>query len=451
MNLKEFKEKVFLLAQKAGFDEYELYYSKSDSLSINVYEHEVDKYSVSGSMGVSFRGIFKGKMGYAYTENLDDLAANMIVDSARDNANSIEYEDEEFIYGGSEEYPVLNSYNESLAKVSADEKIKLALSLENQARSKSEKVVNIGHCSLGSAEGEYGIMNSKGVDLSYKYNFIFGAVVPVVTDGKRMYNGMAFKIGRSIDDVKVEKIVEVAVKEALACIGASSIKSGNYKVALRNDVAATLLATFAGAFSAENEQKGLSLLKGKTGEKIAADKVTIVDNPLMEGGFKSCPFDAEGVSSYNKAVVSNGSLKTLLYNLKTAAKAGVKTTGNASKDSYSSPVTVAPTNFYFEKGSKSFDELLQCVGEGLLITDLAGTHAGANPVTGDFSLAAKGYLIQDGKADRAVEQITIAGNFFDLLKKVLEVGSDLEFNMPSGSGYFGSPTIIISDLSVAGI
>lgn len=450
MNLREFKEKVFSLAQEAGFCEYELYYSKNDELDIHVYEHEVDKYSVSTSMGVSFRGIFNGKMGYAYTENLDAFAAEILVNSAKDNAGSIEDEDTEFIYGGKDEYSALNSYNNALAVVSADEKIGLALSLEKEVRDSSEKVVNIGYCSVGSEEVEYGIMNSKGIDLSHKSNFIYGAIIPVVTDGKRMYNAMAFKMGRGIEDINVRKLANEAVNEALSCIGASSVKSGTYKVALRNDVSATLLATFAGAFSAENAQKGLSLLKGKTGEKIASEKVVLTDNPLMGNGFKTCPFDAEGVAAYKKEVINNGVLTTLLYNLKTAAKDGVKTTGNAAKGSYSSPVTVAPTNFYFEKGSKSFDELIQYIGEGLLITDLAGTHSGANPVTGDFSLAAKGFVIQDGKVDRPVEQITIAGNFFKLLQNIEEVGTDLEFNMPSGGGYFGSPTIVLSEISVAG-
>lgn len=450
MNLRDFKEKVFSYADKVGFKEYEMYYSKNDTLNINVYDYEVDKYSVSSSMGVSLRGIFNGKMGYAYTESIDDLAAEMLVNSAKDNAAAIEDEDEEFIYGGKDEYSSLISYNESLAQVGADEKIKLALALEKEARDKSEKVVNIGHCGIGSAEAEYGIMNSKGIDLAYKSNFIYGAVAPVVTDGMRMYNGMSFKLGRDLEDIKPEEISADAVKEALSCIGASSVKSGIYKVALRNDVAATLLGVFSGAFSAENVQKGLSRLKGKTGERIASENVTIVDDPLMENGFKSCPFDAEGVAAYKKEVVNKGTLSTLLYNLKTAAKDGVNTTGNASKASYSSPVTVSPTNFYIGKGTKSSTELIEYIGEGLLVTDLAGTHAGANPVTGDFSLAAKGYLIENGKIGKPVEQITIASNFFKLLQNIEEIGNDLEFNMPSGNGYFGSPTIVVSEISVAG-
>ena len=96
-------------------------------------------------------------------------------------------------------------------------------------------------------------------------------------------------------------------------------------------------------------------------------------------------------------------------------------------------------NFYF-------DEILENIGEGLLITDFAGLHSGANAITGDFSLAAKGFYIKDGKKEYPVDQITVAGNFFKLLKDIEEVGDDLKFPLSS----VGSPTVIASGLSVAG-
>ena len=90
------------------------------------------------------------------------------------------------------------------------------------------------------------------------------------------------------------------------------------------------------------------------------------------------------------------------------------------------------------------------MGDGLLITELQGTHAGANPISGDFSLAAKGYLIENGKKSRPVEQITVAANFYDILKNIQTVADDLEFTMP-GASAIASPTIYIGKISVAGI
>ena len=146
-----------------------------------------------------------------------------------------------------------------------------------------------------------------------------------------------------------------------------------------------------------------------------------------------------------KAVIENGVLKTLLHSRKTARKAGTQSTGNASRG-VGSPVRVAPTNFFFRPGEKNLDSLLADLGDGLLITELGGLHAGANPISGDFSLIAKGFRVKDGKQGEPVEQITVAGNFYELLKNVRAVGSDLEFK----SGNIGSPSVDIGDIHVAG-
>jgi len=142
-------------------------------------------------------------------------------------------------------------------------------------------------------------------------------------------------------------------------------------------------------------------------------------------------------------------LTTLLHNLKTAHKQGVATTANASRPGYAASVGVAPTNFYFEPTDADFDEMLQKLGDGLLITELQGMHAGANPITGDFSLAAKGFTVKGGKLADPVNQITVAGNFYELLSGIEAVGGDLDFHAP-GASCFGSPSLLVGKLSVAG-
>ena len=107
---------------------------------------------------------------------------------------------------------------------------------------------------------------------------------------------------------------------------------------------------------------------------------------------------------------------------------------------------VAPTNFYLVPGEKTLHELLADMGDGLMITDVSGLHAGANPISGDFSLLAKGFVIRDGKQADPVERVTVAGNFYQLLKDIRAVGSDLEF---PGSP-IGSPSVDAGVLSVSG-
>ena len=152
------------------------------------------------------------------------------------------------------------------------------------------------------------------------------------------------------------------------------------------------------------------------------------------------------MATRTKAVIENGKLTTLLHNLKTARKAGVKTTGNAAKNGYAGTVNVSPSNFYLKPGEKSKEELLADLGNGLVITEVSGLHAGANAISGDFSLIAQGYTVKDGKKDQPVERITVAGNFFQLLKNIRAIGSDLTF---PGSP-IGSPSVDVGEIAVAG-
>ena len=191
---------------------------------------------------------------------------------------------------------------------------------------------------------------------------------------------------------------------------------------------------------------GLSLLSGKLGETIAAPCVTLVDDPLRADCVGSRPFDDEGVPSHQHMLVENGVFRTFLHNLKTAKKAGVESTSNGSKADYSSPVRVAPSNLYFEPGVLSFDELLRQVGDGIVITEVSGLHAGANPVSGDFSLLSKGYTIKDGKRDQPLERITVAGNFYELLKNIRAFASDLRFPY----GPMGSASADAGEMTISG-
>lgn len=446
MELKSFKDILFKKALSEGFEECEVYYYTGENLSINIYEGEVEKYNLDKSFGLSFRGKINGKIGYSYTEILDDKAVDMLIKNVKDGVNTIENEDVQFIYEGDKQYNQVKTYSKELENLEADKLIDLALQMERETKAYSDKVTNLSRCTLSYSVSSNGIYNTKGLDLSNKTNMLIGFVVPIIQDNEQKYDGVGYNIATSIEEIKPYEIAKLGVEDALSKAGGKSIPSGKYKTILFNEAMVSLLSTFSGIFNADSAQKGLSLLKDREGDMIASPIVTIVDDPLLENGMASTPFDDEGVATFRKEVISDGKLITLLHNLKTANKANVKTTGNGIKSSYSSPIGIHPTNFYIEKGDKSLDEIMKYIGEGLMVTSFAGLHSGANSVTGDFSLAAKGFYIKKGKKVFPVEQITVAGNYFDLLKDIEVIGEDLEFPMSS----IGSPSVVIKELSVAG-
>ena len=453
MDSRAFIDKLFERArEKAGNAPdfaCEACFGSSESFEVQVKNGEIYQYNVSEGGGLGFRALLGGKMGYASTQILDEDAIDMLVDGALENAAVVESEDRQFLFPGSESYPELKLYEPRLDGIDAARKIEMARELERLTLAQDSRIAQVEDCALFSEKAESAIVNTLGLDVSTKGNLLGGYVSAVARDGDRVNTGFKLFFTMDPDAIDLEKVARAAANEALAGLEAKQAPSGSYRALLRSDVAGSLLSTFSGVFSADSAQRGLSRLKGREGEAVAAGCVTLMDDPHRAGSASSTPFDGEGVATAPKAVIRGGVLTTLLHNLKTAHKQGVATTANASRAGYASPVGVAPTNFYFRPTDEGFDAMLARLGDGLLITDLQGMHAGANPITGDFSLAAKGFTVKGGKIEAPVNQITVAGNFYDLLMHIEAVGGDLEFHAP-GASCFGSPSLLVDKLSVAG-
>ena len=448
MEKNEFIRRLFDAAAARGGTS-EACYETGSSFEVQVKNGEIIQYNVSDSVGLGFRVLRDGKTGAASTQILDDEAVGQLVDGAFENAGLAEPGDEQFMFAGSGRYPELVLSNPAVDAMTAAEKIDMAKRLEALTLAQDARVAQVEDCAVFSSAGTRTLTNTLGLDVSMRTSLLGGYVSAVARDGERVNTG--FKLFFTMDPagVDLEAVAKAAAKEAVDGLYGAPVPTGRYRVLLRSDVAATLLATFSGVFSAENAQRGLSRLKGREGEIVAADCVTLVDDPHRAGSASSAPFDGEGVATVRKDVIGAGRLNTLLHNLKTAHKQGVATTANAARASYAASVGVAPTNFYFRPAEGGLEDMIARTGDGLMITDLQGMHAGANPITGDFSLAAKGFRIEGGRLGSAVQQVTVAGNFYELLRDVEAVGGDLEFLSP-GVSCFGSPSLIVKGLSVAG-
>lgn len=449
MTIDQFIQALLDEAQRAGIQAAEIYLSSRDSFRAMCVQGQITNYTVNDTRGLSLRGLYKGKMGYAATEAFDEEAIARLVDAVKESAELTEDEDVQEIYQGDGEYPQVDNYNPALDRVEEKAKLQLILDVEKKALAMDERVTALNYNMISTGSDEIRLVNrtaDHGLDLRYRDNMAVCFVSATAKEGEKVSTGAGFKVTRDFDALSAEEIAREAVDEALFMLKAAPVPSGSYRAIIHAKCMPDLLGVFSGVFSAESAQKGLSLLAGKEGETIASEAVTIMDDPLLPGGLGSRPFDDEGVATYTKAVVENGRLNTLLHNLKTARKAGVKTTGNAARQGYAGAVNVSPSNFYFKPGSKSLDELTLDMGNGLVITEVSGLHAGANAISGDFSLIAQGYTVKDGKKDQPVEQITVAGNFFQLLRSIRAVGSDLTF--PGSS--IGSPSVDVGEIAVAG-
>ena len=446
MNYELIKKAIEDEAKLQGLTEYEIYYMANEELSVDTLNKELSSFSSGNSGGICFRVLYDGKIGYASSELMDEGEMKSLVSRAKANATATEKPDTVGIFKGSEHYAELKNTDYSLK--SAAELKKISTDLADALYNSSDKVTN-GTATYGVTAGfTVRLSNSHGLNLETKCGVNLVQAMAVICDEGKYEN--AYDAKELKGEVDVNEIAKGVVDKAILKANAGPIESGKYSVVLSGKQMRTILSAFVSAFSAKMAQMGMSLLKGKEGEKIAADIVTITDDPMREGVSIQTNFDAEGVAAFRKAVVENGVLKTLLHNRETAKAQGVESTGNASKGGYASPVAISPYAFCMEAGDKTKDELFAMAGNGIYITELKGLHAGANAVTGDFSIESAGFKIENGKLAGAVKSFTIAGNFFDLLKSIAALSNEVEVAITGGFTTFGAPAVLIHDVSVAG-
>ena len=447
MNYELLKKAIEDEAKLQGVSEYEIYYMANEELSVDTLNRESNSFSAGNSGGICLRVLHDGKIGYAASELMEEEEMKSLVSRAKANAEATEKPDTVGIYKGSESYAELK--NQEFTPAGAGELKKLTAALADELYEYSDKVTG-GTATYGVTAGfTVRLSNSHGLNLETKCGVNLVQAMAVICDEGKYENAYDAKELKG-EDVDLSSMAKEIVDEAILKANAGFVESGKYSVVLSGKQMRTLLSVYSSAFSAKMAQMGMSLLKGKEGEKIASDIVNITDDPMREGVSIQTNFDAEGVAAYRKAIVENGVLKTLLHNRETAKAQGVESTGNASKGGYASPVAISPYAFCLEAGENTEEELFAMVGNGLYITELKGLHAGANPVTGDFSIESAGFKIVDGKRGEAVKSFTIAGNFFDLIKSIAAISDKVEVAITGGFTTFGSPSVLIHDVSVAG-
>lgn len=447
MDFNSFKEAIIARCQALGIQEYELYYQAAEATCVSAYQSEINEFSGNTEGGVCFRCIRDGKMGYASTEELSPDQAAQLVDRAVDNAKNLETVDKVFLGQGGQAYAQLPERQVTLptTEVLVQSVLAAQKALYDADSSVVDGTVTEGICEKKSIA----ICNSNGLDLNY-VNQITGLItVAVVSKDGEMSNDFKFKLAPP-DTIDYAQLADKTVQGALEKLGGQVPETGTYPVVFSPEAMASLLQTYSGIFSSEAANKGLSQLAGKEGSAIASSCVTIVDDPFHPDSPSPMNFDAEGSPTFRKNLVEKGVLNTLLYNLKTADMAGKTTTGNASKASYSAPVGIRPFTMYIAGGEASEEQLLQQAGKGIYINALEGLHAGANAVSGDFSLQSAGYLIENGAKTEHIKAFTVAGNFYELLKKVTAVANNMKLHNPLGATAFGAPSVLVDSLSIAG-
>ena len=298
--------------------------------------------------------------------------------------------------------------------------------------SNDKKIVNT-ESSFTQDKSNFILANSDGFSKGYKSSSFTASSVTVAKDDKSMERDYKYTSKCHLKDIRdAEELGKLAAEQTIRKLSPQKIGSEKISLIFDKRIAKEILSTFAGAISSSAISRGTSFLKDKINEKIFSDKINIFDKPDILKGLGSRSFDSEGVKSNTLKLVEQGVLKHYLIDTYNGNKLNQKSNGRCGGTS----------NLFFDNGNISYKDLLNSKSRCLYITETIG-H-GSNIVTGDYSVGANGFLVENGDFKYPINEITVAGNFKNMFQNII-LADDLEFEYATNS-----PTMMIEGMVVAG-
>lgn len=447
MDYMQLAHEVVQTASAGGADA-EVYIAVGNQTEIQVRQGEVEKLSYAGSKGLGLRVLRDGKMGYAHTSDFAPASLTKTVEIALTLAAIADPDPNRTLPAPQ---PIsqddLAIAEPSMLTVTMEEKVAFQKAVEAAAFAYDPRVKISNLNSYLDNVSQVFLVNSKGFAGSYQSTFAGGYIMVMAVDGNDRATGLGIRMGRSLNALDPEQIGREAGQQAVNLLGGRPVPTQVATVVYTPFAASGVLEALSRALTAEAMQRNRSFLQDKLGETVASDVVTLLDNGRLPGGLATRPFDDEGNPTSATRLIDEGVLQAVLYDEYTARKAGVSSTGNASRQGHHTPPHLTPSNFYLQPGQQSPAEVIAGVEKGLYVVNTMNTHS-INPVSGDYSVSAQGFWIENGKLTHPVNNVTIALPLPQLLKNVQSVGNDLTF-LPFG-GAIGSPTIRVDGVMIGG-
>lgn len=443
MNYIELAEKLVNKSISLGATSAEVFLESTRNLSVNVLKSEIETIEEASSQGAGFRVFVDGKMGFSHCNDFSDSSLESTISRAIAFAKLSSPDENNVLTDDKGMTSVAELFDQSIAAISMENKIDMALELEKLAM-KDPRITKSSGAGYGEGESEIFIANSNGLLKSYKSSGCSLGVSVVAEKGEQKNTGGEYCSRVFFADlVSLEEIAFMASQKAWEMLDPVMIKTQRASVIFDPDVARSLLGGILAAVNGERVLQGASFLKEQLNKQFASSLLTIIDDGTRNRSLGSSPFDGEGVPTMKNILVQNGTLKSFIYNTKAAKRAGVQSTGNASRGGFSSLPGIGTHNVYLEPGKNTPEEIIKGTKRGLLLKEVTGY--GIDAVSGNFSGGASGFWIENGEITYPVKGVTVAGRAFDILAAIDMMGNDIDLNKS-----FASPTFRVAEMQIGG-
>jgi PmbA protein len=436
------------LSAASSDEQVEAYVARSRDTHVRVYQGEVEQLSMAESMGVGVRVVKDSRQGFAYCGSFDPAAVREAIVEARDNAAFAEPDD---CTGVAEpdgiEPPELDLWRADLLDVPTERKVGAAIELERAIRAADPRITGIESCDYGDTAAEVAIVNTAGIRRSARITDCELVGYALAEDGDTTQSGFGFSLGRSFDELDIQRASLDAAERTTRMLGAVKPPSANLTVVLDPWVTAQVIAIIAGTLSGDELVKGRSLFAGREGEQVARSLVSLVEDPTDPDAWSAAPIDDEGVASRRTPLITEGVLNGFVHSTWTARRTGTSSTGSAVRGGFKTTPGTGCRAVTLVPGSQDHPGLIAAVHDGVLVHDVSGLHSGVNPVSGDLSTGAQGLRIRGGGLAEPLHEFTIASTLQRLLLDVAAVGADLTWLPMNAAGV----TLVIDDVTISGV
>jgi PmbA protein len=438
-------EYVLALAREHGQPHVDLIVERGERLSLRVLNGQVEKIDHATALGLGIRVVHEGRTGIASSERLEAKALEKTFLAAKENA--LLNDPTEVVLP---EAPVdipdsqgLGLFNPELEALTVEGLGTLGLDIEATALQADPRVKAVPHLVVSRSNAAYRIVSTHGVDYHQRQNSVGASCQVLLQDQGRRKSGGYMWAQRVWDPAQGKRIGTIAVGKAADLLQASPVPGGRVPVVLDEFCAPQLLSLYFGCFSAEAAQKEQSRLQGKLGEIIADESIDLIDEPHRVGAAGSRYMDAEGTLTRRVPLIAKGKFEHFLYHIASARREGRESSGHAGR-SYEGGIVTTSHNMVMPTGSHTLDELIGIPEKCLLVTELEGA-AGCSPLSGDISIGVQGFWVEQGQRRQPVDSLTIAGNFFDLLKAIRARGNIYQPNLTR----MFIPALLVEGLTVS--
>jgi len=439
-----------VVAQALPGEQIDAYVARGGDTEVRVYQGAVEHFVSAQSEGIGIRVISGGRTGFAYAGTLDESAVAEVLADARDNV----------AFGEPDEWAGLATpdgveattqelWNESLVEFPTESKIELARELERLTLA-ADRRVRVDDSNYADAYGEAAVATTTGIRRWGRENGCFVSVSTLAdSDGDgpaETQTGFGFSVGREPGQIDLARASKEAAQRATRLLGAVKPASARTTIVLDPFVTAQFLSIIASTLNGESVVKGRGLFRDRLGEAIANPIVTLVDDPTNPLAYTATDVDGEGLAARRNVLIGDGVLRQFTHNSYSARRAGTVSTGNAVRGGFAGTPGVGALALSLVPGTRSQDELVASVGEGVLVQSVQGIHSGVNAISGDFSTGAAGLMIRGGQVAEPVREFTIASTLQRMLLDIVEVGGDIDWLPMRAAGV----SLVIRDVTLSG-